>query len=153
MEGAALQDRCILQHQCGVIQLLIQPDIKHRDSVPFDRDRITCVAQRIKLRILKIHRHCPEQIIDESIFIIQTDLLDLKQRSVHRHIGAIGVRPAMLGCKPDRRDRAVALRRCKLPDELITVCQLRTLGQVHASPFRIRRSINIIGSISYRQIR
>ena len=47
----------------------------------------------------------------------------------------------------------ITLRRRKLPDELVTICQHRTLCQVHASPLRIRRSIDIIGSISHRQIR
>ena len=152
MEGAALENRCILQHQCGIIQLLIQSDIKYRDPVPLNRYGIARISQGIKLRILKIHSHRPEQIVDESIPVIQADLLDLKQRGIHRHLRSIGICSALLGSKSHRCDRAVSLRRRKLPDKLITVCQLHALRQVHASPLGIRRSIDIIGSISHRQI-
>ena len=154
-ECEAFRCQCLLFQYgiSGIIQLLIQPDVKHRDPDLRNGHTGGPKGDGIQQVLFKIQLHCLKQ----CHLLRLRDIPDIHLFQKQERAGipcrtAKSILPAQGTGQCNRCNIPVPLARSKLPHKLISIIQFLALRLVQASPCHIGTGIYIVGSISHRQV-
>ena len=137
----------------GIIQLLIQPDVKHRDPDLRNGHTGSPKGDGIQQVLFKIQFHCLKQRhLLRLRDIPDIHLFQKQERSGIPCRTAKSILPAQGTGQCHRRNISIPLAGSKLPHKFISIVQLLALRLVQTSPCHIGAGINIVGSISHRQV-
>ena len=154
-ERKAFRCQCLLfQYGIrGIIQLLIQPDVKHRDPDLRNGHTGSPKGDGIQQVLFKIQLHCLKQChLPRLRDIPDIHLFQKQERAGIPCRTAKSILPAQGTGQCHRRNISIPLAGSKLPHKLISIVQLLALRLVQASPRHIGTGIYIVGSISHRQV-